>query len=1397
MAVLQAGKRDWYEALGLDLKHDEANVVVMEDVGDEDNPAHLTVYREIWKYTFQLADGVAVIMDHIFGRGSRAAHVTLEDTGEAQDPRAFRDGPVYGNDQQTPLLEAFLQRRMEAAQERIAQLCEDYDSIEWDLVGTHELDKLEVMPGDAFRQMAVIASAVNKAEVEYPKQKDAALLLKAVSIHPLQALQNTYQRIVRDACRGITDEEKRKEKEAEQMANYFFFDSASPKPLAPAPDAPGDTEDQLAEATKRLQKFEEAMENAKAGDAQAAKERKPRARQILAGVQAVRALYANGAVAVPCLVAADDELAGLEGEIEAADTAPKFKAIHKKLTKAVKELTTAHQSYCCIQNFHIIEPFYLFRLLVKYRIYSDRAIPTKTRTEVSSTLTGLLHNSPHSAWLFTWLRDKLVQLNKLLATNCGPDKAVFFLKGGRAAKYLVGLERKGENDWDTQIVINPNLRASQWYEAFVKVHNTALGFLHQARAEFLIEVVKNAVNMEKAMAPELERLHIAKKKADREKAEHERELAEGEALARDLQNLFRSEDDEDKDEEVLDEAFAAMAAMFADEEDIDVPPDKEKVNCKAELIDIGIPRRDTAEAFEQWAHVRPYIINCKDGIPIPGHLYYINEYVMMIREAFAGISISMPKTPSRVIRLLEVLELPGLDPHVQHELDKIPKTLLPKSLSAITGLDKPVKHVLTIMLKQYMEAWDLKIDRGLALHFDTLFSSTLGDRAAKASYPGTLSTAISSYNDKEAKKKAEEQKKYEAKHKALADAIGFAQWLAETFSKHLTVDRHKFNTEPVNGRKYGAFLKAIYTGSFFGQGEDNLEVRMGVAGASAAALHSNAMQFERKEDLMPVTRIDLAIFCKGDADSATVLELIEPVVQQYVKNPKTPKYKVEKVGDDSLCLYWPEEVKIGEFTYTPLAIRIVVMKRSEDWPQLSFLKALPVLGLRDLVWEYKRLTGDTEENFTYRRLKIATDALVDLLTRFENPDAGKPWVRPGVQLPTPPKQPPPPDVPMVPPVVPPDTSAKVTDGYGEFLVVRLKGGVLEAPSATDFERAITRAVHPNTPFAYLDTNPRQGDVAGYLAGRAGRIDTKLAETDAELKGVFVPRSLYELMYINQIIKQELKDAPEPQWRFRPMQQYSVAYVTAARDLDAENVTQRHLLNTLFVKRIKALPGMAAGATLPLTQNQIKKLMEDEVKRFKELVGKCSSDDVIKSRYNITTPARTEPHSLGRKLNGWLAGKLDGMGTLLTNAMLQECDATGRLLLYRGTGFNPDRVDMGDGMPMSFNTSLLAGVVYDYSGVTFTPAFALQGGNYGYCMKIPFEDLLGARFPFHVPHTNAMKQLFGHDQFFHAWSKTTAEFIGRLGALDSNSHLQHLTFPGTLGHVQESFAPYFNEKVRLT
>jgi hypothetical protein len=1364
--VLKCSKKYWYDAFCLELPSEGAEVVAFDDAGDDDNPALITVPRGVWIYTFQPTDPIEDIMDRIFGSGEGTTKVTLDGTGVDPDPKAFRGGPNYGDDVQNGLMEGFLKTFLDAAEEHVLKVCLDYDRFDWE-DGDGPLDKLLGHPDLAFQQMAIIAGKRNTAEVVYPKQEDAALLMKAVSIHPLQPLQNTFQRLVRDACRGIKDEEKRKEKESEQLANYVFVDSVPPKPLAPPKDPEPDTGERLEQCEKQLGKLEQSMEAADDGDAAAGKELKPRATAILNSLKKVREIYVNGTLPVPSLDQADRALQGVEEEIGKAKEDRDFKVIHQRLKQAHKALTKAVQSYCCVQNFHIIEPFYLFRLLVKFRITSDTDIKASTVTGVSSTVTGLLHNNSESAWLFTWLRDKLVQLSDLLNKNCGKDKAVFFLKGGRAAKYLQEIERKGENDWDTQIVINPNLRASQWYQTFAIVHNTVLAFLQQARAEFLVVATKNAASLLKGLGPELD------KETDKDKA------------------AAQAADDEDHDEEDIDAALSGLAELFADDDPDDLAPDKQKKNCKAELIDIGIPRRDTAEAFEQWAHVRPYLIECPDKIVIPGHLYYVNEYVTMIREAFADISISLPKTPKRVIRLLEVLKLAGLDKYIDEEKHHIPTALLPESLGKIAGLagEKPTQHLLTVLLKQYMEAWDLKIDSGLAKHFDNLFKENVDSMEAKASYPGKLTDAIG------------KEKDYKPEHKKVADAIGFAQWLAKDFTEHLAKDRHKFNTGEENAKKYLSFVKAMYTGSFFGSGEDDLEVRLAVTGSLAALMHAKSCDFERMDELMPVTRLDMAIYCKGDADPATVLELLKPVIQTYLEHPKTPKYKMEEVGGDSLCLYWPEDVTIGKWSYTPLAIRIAVDKRPEDWPQLSFLKGVPVLGLRDLVWDHKRLTGDTEENFTYRKRRDATDALVDLLTRFENPDAGTPWVRPGFAGPDVPKQPPPPPADDKPKDKPePDTSPKVDDGYGEFVVYFDKADGLSAPEYDDYQGAVTTAIFPNTAFAYLATNPDPGDVAAFAAGRLGAIATALPNVKADLSAVFLPRTLYDLFFLNRFVAQELKLDDFEKWKLRPMAQYSAAIVDPEVSKEAENVRLGWRLNQKIVKR---LIGVGFDGKSALSQKQIDRLLADELATFRKQVLACDSDDKIKSKYKLTrTNGAVVDYSLGRKLNAWFSATLDGFEAMAKEAVRQECSAKAKVMLYRGSSHAEDRLDDGrgsGGMPISYNTGLLSGAVYDFDGNTFSPLYMLRADMFAYCIQIPWADLLKPEFPFHIPRTNALKQMFGLDQYFHAWTKAGPAFFVAIGnvAPPPGAHFPYLAYgAGGIDVLQLNYGPYIAAKIAL-
>ncbi len=107
----------------------------------------------------------------------------------------------------------------------------------------------------------------------------------------------------------------------------------------------------------------------------------------------------------------------------------------------------------------------------------------------------MLHNGDRSkmGWLTAGLRRRSpnsAQIEKL--NSRGERRAIFFVKGGRALNFFLGTPEKGENDWDTQVVIDPRLPAEKWYQCFSEVHDVLLTTLQTFKAEFTQLVKDNA-----------------------------------------------------------------------------------------------------------------------------------------------------------------------------------------------------------------------------------------------------------------------------------------------------------------------------------------------------------------------------------------------------------------------------------------------------------------------------------------------------------------------------------------------------------------------------------------------------------------------------------------------------------------------------------------------------------------------------------------------------------------------------------------------------------------------------------------------------------------------------------------------------------------------------------------
>lgn len=564
---------------------------------------------------------------------------------------------------------------------------------------------------------------------------------------------------------------------------------------------------------------------------------------------------------------------------------------------------------------HLIETFYLFRLLVQFKAESGSEIGEALRVELSGDLTKLLHNGnpARMGWLSAWLTKKIGELGRKineLNPRGGPKRVIFFLKGGRALNYFLDTPQQGENDWDTQVVIDPNLPAEEWYQCFADVHDVLLVALKTFKTEFTELVNQNAPQFS--------------------------------AYLKDV-GIQAGEDDE------VDENEAS-----------DVSSLSEHANCKAELIDIGIPRRDSPSALEEWTHLSANeALLQSDGVIFPHREYYLNEYLMMVREAFLP-NAEVRKAPKRIARLGRVLKSErgrgdGPSSAVKNRLNALPGTAAMLALMT----DKGRRELLGVIVSQFVEAYNLHQDKELAAIFDEQCKTMI---LTPPGLPGGLGDLL------------------DDGQKATATDVGTAQYLSTEMDKHwktrnqFFMDRFQF---------FADFVRDLSTKT--NAGLQNVQAQFAVAGSFAARLHANHLRLN-PEGLEPIRRVLIKLQCRKGCNRDLVLN----PVRESIKNGNG-KFRVVEGDKQSLLLYWSEKVKIGSFEYAPLVMKVRVAEQTgNQLPVLSSIEGIPVLDPRYLVADYLRKTSKIDEHGSRRVLAAATAAVSEMLSRFdlESDDAG-------------------------------------------------------------------------------------------------------------------------------------------------------------------------------------------------------------------------------------------------------------------------------------------------------------------------------------------------------------------------------------------------------------------------
>jgi len=858
--------------------------------------------------------------------------------------------------------------------------------------------------------------AYRKAKLKYrldlKSAKDSSIGWFGSAVHPLQPLETAYQGLAGEAMRSVpvannpNAMDERKQKCEEVLKKYFVSPSVTPAPIRE-----NGSNDTIVERLKSTKSLVSSLSNKLYAKDEATignnddllKLAKEAFEKFSAEVDAVLKAFkdletknrpqpnpnAPSPYPSPIILDAEDKLQTFNTDRGTIDTQTtpddKGKLVKKLCNTNASELNKvvgmAADGLAQVQMLYFIDAFYLFRLLVPYSVIADGEVDGGTKGDASSALTEMLNNnldgSDKMKWINDWLIAKMVSFADELAKIPDADNRVFFhLKGGRALQYLLGTPEMGENDWDTAIVINPNLPPNEWYETFNQVHDVVLKELWKAKNEFFVKIHEN------------------------------------------------HGDTDDRFDQVSNASpQAALSAPLGYVSEVGN-------GCKAELIDVGIPRRDTAEAAEQWHLMGPKEDGDKsrvirvnsakwtDNVPIPPHSYFIDEYILMAREALANVSPKPRKMCKRIRRLSDIMNLTSgdsanmltkaIDEHYKEVPDNLRKSLDGK----ISGLATDEQRFAKVLYRQFVKSYDLEGDPGLGEAFGKVFVAEVDNRG-NLKPNSEVKAGIDEDENKHKWKDVEHGKILQ--WALLADKLsGWRTKKCTMFEKHF-MDRQKFfgfersvdlpdwgptvsaqiPKDPKDRRKkLTSFIKSLYNNMLFDDGgASEWEVRLAVTGSLAVFLHADEARLEKNlmDKLDPIRTIDLKIFTyqPSTKKDKVVSMFLKPALDRYYSGQGV-KFTHQNGSDDSLLLFWPEKVKIGEDLdpYSPVIFKLSFEKPGR-WPVLSNVTGFPVVSLRYLAREYREKAAHAEEFGRKNVLKETMSMIELMMTRFDQETMGE------------------------------------------------------------------------------------------------------------------------------------------------------------------------------------------------------------------------------------------------------------------------------------------------------------------------------------------------------------------------------------------------------------------------
>jgi hypothetical protein len=807
--------------------------------------------------------------------------------------------------------------------------------------------------------LAAQVSSKLQLKIERGDPRDRIYTWDSASVHPLQLLETQYQKIVRDAAEGAPNLQIRRAEEEKEMRRYFHFGASELRLLGVRPGEPFNGKpfpliaDGIRQAHEWLKAAGRAMKplegRSELGVALARLNKAlSTADAVLQDLTKVTQTYREP----PKLGVAREKLEYAARELRRQRSDTELKAASKNIGKALESLAALLKGLGSVSLTYAIADFYLFRLLVRYEIDSKRTLTADAVAVASGELTGLLNAQEG---MFDWVEDRVADLARRLAELQSQD-ILFFLKGGRALAYRLSDRRLGKNDWDTQIVINPNLPAAKWYELFLLVSNIVLVALEEYKVQFYLQLQSLAASRQ--LRP-----------------------FQGGQPVRAVQ----------ADEAEPQDRLGWDADQGAEEETAK--------NCKAEIIDVGLPRYDSIEAREQWMSLRDHII--RDGaVPYPDYAYFVEEYILMTREVFAGKSNSPGKMPTRLQRLYQILH---------NASQPTPPESLKDAASAIDERFPSSPEAKTLwysLLLQFAAAYRLEEDKGFAVVLDGWISTRM--RKTHRALPEPSNTPQGSG-----------PQGYDNNTAVLWRILAYAAYISEKIESHL-VERSQWFYREINPNR---FIKKVCENWKPTVGED-WELELALNGNMGAMhLFANARRNYSLDFLDPIVFVSLGLYSVHNSALGEMLPELEGVIENANRDLKIFENPVLDMSRGIVRAQCTQRCAFRRRSYQPLGVvsRFYPLNR----PLLAYVGTLPVISARDLLREFRAETAAIQEFGRRSKMRATVDAIASLVA--DETESGPITVQ------------------QIPPVLPPQL---LQAGNGAVALPALVGGA-PAPAAAE------------------------------------------------------------------------------------------------------------------------------------------------------------------------------------------------------------------------------------------------------------------------------------------------------------------------------------------------------------